>query len=701
MALNDTVSYLKGIKFLQLTLDEKLQIKAKGRHCPNLTIEKSSVSKGKQYNRKFKPDIYEKHNWLTGCSETNKLYCFPCLLFGGESAWTKVGVKDLQHLHRSVKLHESSAKHLNNVVDLSYLGRTNIGTQLNTGYQIAIARHNEKVVKNRETLSKLVDVIKFCGKFELPLRGHDESSDSLNPGVFRGLVDLVSQFDSALKSHLESNSLFKGISKTVQNDILSAILLVCKQEIESEIKNAEFISIMTDETTDISEKSQVVITFRYFKNVKPVERFWGFFSPEDLTSETLAKLLQDELRPLIGHEPTKLICQTYDGAAVLSGVNSGVQARMRMVYSNAYFVHCYAHQLNLIVQKAASQNPNVRIFFASLAGIPSFFSRSPFRMSALEQVTNNRRIPRPSSTRWNFKTRTVSVVYDLRKELVECFSELSKSNFSDTVSAAAGLKRMMRDPDFLFWLKFFSCVMPHVEILYGQIQARNIDTVQIANCVKSFTTNIQKIRDACDTMDIDQSDSEIGTRRSDNFIAKRREAKEVCDVVLIQCQERFKFIGHLEASRLLEPSSFSQFTRQFPEAILNNVATLYPCLVKPCLKSQLEVLYNRPDLGSYKTLTELLQSFEALNLTDTFSELTKLVRILITTPMTTAESERNFSTLKRIKTFLPNTMLNERLNALAMFSIEKQMISEVKNFNKKVIDLFATSKNRRVDLIFK
>ena len=69
--------------------------------------------------------------------------------------------------------------------------------------------------------------------------------------------------------------------------------------------------------------------------------------------------------------------------------------------------------------------------------------------------------------------------------------------------------------------------------------------------------------------------------------------------------------------------------------------------------------------------------------------------------MTTAESERSFSTKKRIKTFFRNTMLNERLNALAMLSIEKQMISEMKNFNNTLIDVFATSKNRRLELIFK
>ena len=677
---------------------EKIEIKAKGRHCQELTIEAPASSKGKQYTRKFNHDLYEKHKWLTGCTETNALYCFPCLLYGGEVAWTKVEIKDLNHLQRSIKSHETSLKHLNNVVDLSYLEQVNIVTQLNTGFQVAIARHNEKVAKNRETLSKLVDLIKFCGKFELPLRGHDEAADSLNPGVFHGLVDLVLQFDSALKSHIDSNALFKGFSKIIQNDILHAIFQVCKENIEKEIISAEFVAVMTDETTDVSDKSQVIVTFRYVRDNKPVERFQSFFNPADLTSETLFSLLHDHLSSLIGNEPGKLVAQTYDGAAVLSGVNRGVQARMREVYNNAYFVHCYAHQLILIIQKAASQDSKVRIFFSSLAGIPTFFSRSSLRMSVLESITNSR-IPRPSSTRWNFKSQTVNVVYELREELEECFSQLSTSRSSETVSAAIGLKRMMKDPDFIFWLKFFSQVMPHVDIFSSQIQARNIDAVQVAECVSNFQASIQKVRDVIDTMDVASCGS--ATRRTEEIVEKRREAKEVCDVILSQCQERFQFTGHLEASRLLDSCNFADFAKQFPVGIVSSITTFYPCLSKQKLKSELEVLYSRPDLNSFKSLSGLLKSFVVLNLTETFCELTKLIKILITTPMTTAESERSFSTLKRIKTFLRNTMLNERLNALAVLSIEKQMISEMKNFNNTVIDVFATSKNRRLELIFK
>ena len=71
--LNNTVAYLKGKRFLWLTLAEKLTIKQKGRHCPDAKLKSSFSSKGKRYNRKFNRDLYEKHNWLTGCSDTNAL----------------------------------------------------------------------------------------------------------------------------------------------------------------------------------------------------------------------------------------------------------------------------------------------------------------------------------------------------------------------------------------------------------------------------------------------------------------------------------------------------------------------------------------------------------------------------------------------------------------------------------------------------
>ena len=67
--------------------------------------------------------------------------------------------------------------------------------------------------------------------------------------------------------------------------------------------------------------------------------------------------------------------------------------------------------------------------------------------------------------------------------------------------------------------------------------------------------------------------------------------------------------------------------------------------------------------------------------------------------MTTAESKRCFSTLKRIS-FSRSTTGNERLSALAMLSIESQLLAETKNFNKKSYGSFLNPEEQKNEFYF-
>ena len=77
----------------------------------------------------------------------------------------------------------------------------------------------------------------------------------------------------------------------------------------------------------------------------------GFFNTPNLTTAVLSSTLLDQLKLLIGDCSDKLVAQTYDGAANLSGSKSGVQTRIKDRYPYAHFIHCYAHKLNRIIQK--------------------------------------------------------------------------------------------------------------------------------------------------------------------------------------------------------------------------------------------------------------------------------------------------------------------------------------------------------------
>jgi hypothetical protein len=51
----------------------------------------------------------------------------------------------------------------------------------------------------------------------------------------------------------------------------------------------------------------------------------------------------------------------------------------------------------------------------------------------------------------------------------------------------------------------------------------------------------------------------------------------------------------------------------------------------------------------------------------------KVIKLLLTIPVSTASAERSFSAMRRIKTYLRSTMGEDRLSALAILSIEKQL----------------------------
>ena len=68
-------------------------------------------------------------------------------------------------------------------------------------------------------------------------------------------------------------------------------------------------------------------------------------------------------------------------------------------------------------------------------------------------------------------------------------------------------------------------------------------------------------------------------------------------------------------------------------------------------------------------------------------------RILLTIPVSVATAERSFSKLKLIKNYLRSTMSQERLNGLAMLSIETAMVEKLDY--RSLMDDFAGKNARR------
>ena len=214
---------------------------------------------------------------------------------------------------------------------------------------------------------------------------------------------------------------------------------------------------------------------------KVFERFSTFCDLPQGNAENISANVISCLNSILpnAHDKQKLVAQCYDGASVVSGQHRGIQSIVREAYPNAHYV------INLVLQQATSQIDSVRVFFAHLNPFSVFFSHSTKRVSCLDECVAIR-IPRSvQTTRWNFESRIVSTVFEHKDDLKECFNRIvnnwkrTKLVFVMQVASSLGL----RTGALYSYLRFFHHLMPHVHVLYAQLQKHQISPTFIQICI--------------------------------------------------------------------------------------------------------------------------------------------------------------------------------------------------------------------------
>uniref|UniRef100_A0A8C6LPH8 HAT C-terminal dimerisation domain-containing protein n=1 Tax=Nothobranchius furzeri TaxID=105023 RepID=A0A8C6LPH8_NOTFU len=90
---------------------------------------------------------------------------------------------------------------------------------------------------------------------------------------------------------------------------------------------------------------------------------------------------------------------------------------------------------------------------------------------------------------------------------------------------------------------------------------------------------------------------------------------------------------------------------------------------------------------------DMLTVHNLLN-SDMFPSLKEVLQVALTVPVSSCSCERSFSALRRLHTWLRQTMGQRRLHNLAVMSIENDLVGQLSD--NKVIDGFATMKNRSI-----
>ena len=114
------------------------------------------------------------------------------------------------------------------------------------------------------------------------------------------------------------------------------------------------------------------------------------------------------------------------------------------------------------------------------------------------------------------------------------------------------------------------------------------------------------------------------------------------------------------------------------------------CINKTLLQSELRKYKSQTSLTAVSGNVEISINHE------NYPNLMKLFHLKRSLPVSSAEAERSFSTMKRVKNSLRNRLTNKRMSDLCLLSAERDLTEKLEI--GKIIDLFSETKTRRVAL---
>ena len=196
--------------------------------------------------------------------------------------------------------------------------------------------------------------------------------------------------------------------------LLNIMASMVQSTICSAVQSAGPFSLLADECKDISKKEQISVVLRYVDaNSGSVHQ--PLRLPVCQLKAYQNILILDTLRK---HHlnPMQIVSQGYDGASVMSGRCSGVQQRIREVAPRARYVHCYAHNLNLVLVDCIRNNHHASQFFALIQAIYVFISTTKAhtvfeqKQKQLHPDKQPQQLQRLTDTHWTCHYRAINAI---------------------------------------------------------------------------------------------------------------------------------------------------------------------------------------------------------------------------------------------------------------------------------------------------
>jgi hypothetical protein len=382
---------------------------------------------GKEKPRRFNPEWFDEFSWLEYSKEKDRAYCFYCFLFREKKdpGYDAFVVNGWNGYHRKERLRS----HVGEVGGLHYNAMKKCDALRNRKQHIDVAYNQISEVAKKAYFIRLngsIDTARVLLKQGLPFRGHDESKESYNRGNFKEFYDCLAEHDPILHKAVTTNAAKNSClyAPEIQRDIAECFANEIVQSILDDLGD-DFFCLLVDESRDVSCKEQMAVVLRYVDKFGMVkESFVGLVHVTETSSAHLKSAI-DSLLAKFKLSLKQCRGQGYDGASNMRGEFNGLQSLIMRDSKSAYYVHCFAHQLQLVIVATVRKHKGVSNFLNMISILLNVVGGSAKRRDMIrdinhEQVQQSIRLwatsnwNRVKSRAMSSKTRRYSLEFSLQ-----------------------------------------------------------------------------------------------------------------------------------------------------------------------------------------------------------------------------------------------------------------------------------------------
>ncbi|XP_070677893.1 uncharacterized protein [Malus domestica] len=565
---------------------------------------------------------------------------------------------------------------------------------------------DEARINYRTLLNASLECTRWLLGQGLPFRGHDESFKSSNIGNYLELMQFLSKHNEQVRKVVFENAPknLKYTSSDIQKDLVRACAIETIDAITKDMEGA-FFSLLVDGSRDSSTKEQMAVVLRYVnKKGEAIEKFLGVQHVTSITNSSLEEAIE-RFFATTNLSMSKLRGQGYDGASNMKGELNGLKTKILNKYPQAFYIHCFAHQIQLDLVAFAKGIEGVAIFFNNASILVNTIGssckrRDVFREKQLEQIKNaldvgdletgrglnqESSLMRPCDTRWNSHYGTIVSIIVMFEAVVEVLEWIKDDTNQDNFGEASKLFHDIQTFDFVFHLFLMRLILGIRNELSQALQKKDQDIVNAMALVEVCKQRLQSLRDD-DFGDLlndvqkfcEEPDIVVPNMEDLHFVPgkSRRKAPrltnfhyyrvdlyfQVLDTQLKELNDRFNEVN-TELLLCMACLSLVNNFASFDKAKIVRLAQLYPqdfdrmdLINLPIqLDNYIHDMKMHSEFSSLRGIGDLAKELVKTGKCASYMLVYKLLTLALVLPVATASVERAFSAMKIVKTPLQAT----------------------------------------------